>query len=332
MFPVSMMCSMLGISRSGFYAWRRRKPSKRARETVRLKAEIRAVHKEADGTYGSPRIHAELREREFRVGRNRVARLMREEGLTARFKRSFRRTTDSRHDKPIVDNSLARRFEVEAPNRVWATDITYLRTRQGWLYLAVVLDLFSRRVVGWSMANHLRTELVLGALEMALGQRAVDGSLLHHSDRGCQYASSAYREALSKAGIECSMSRKGDCWDNAVVESFFGTLKTELVHRRTWSTHLEARTAVFEYIEVFYNRKRRHSYLGYVSPADYEHQYVREKPEPSMPVEKAVESPEALAAGRSETSPPLTPTQKTKDKLNRRMAQGTPCVHESQTW
>lgn len=273
MYPVSLMCSALRVSRSGFYAWRRRQPSRRAREDARLAAEIRTVHQQARGIYGSPRVHVELQQRAFQVGRHRVARLMREQGLTARFKRRFRRTTDSKHNDPIAANRLNRQFDVEGPDRVWATDITYLWTDQGWLYLAVVLDLYSRRVVGWSMAEHLRSELVLGALEMALGQRAPRDGLLHHSDRGCQYASSAYREALSQAGIVCSMSRKGDCWDNAVVESFFGTLKSELVHRRRFATRLAARTAVFEYIEVFYNRQRRHSYLGYLSPAEYEQRF-----------------------------------------------------------
>lgn len=273
MYPVSLMCSALRVSRSGFYAWRRRQPSRRAREDARLAAEIRTVHQQARGIYGSPRVHVELQQRAFQVGRHRVARLMREQGLTALFKRRFRRTTDSKHNDPIAANRLNRQFDVEGPDRVWATDITYLWTDQGWLYLAVVLDLYSRRVVGWSMAEHLRSELVLGALEMALGQRAPRDGLLHHSDRGCQYASSAYREALSQAGIVCSMSRKGDCWDNAVVESFFGTLKSELVHRRRFATRLAARTAVFEYIEVFYNRQRRHSYLGYLSPAEYEQRF-----------------------------------------------------------
>lgn len=276
MYPIAMMCRVLGVSRSGFYAWRHRKPSNRVQQTVRLVAEIRTVHKEARGTYGSPRVHIELQERNFQVGRNRVARLMREAGMTARYKRRFRRTTDSNHSDPIAANLLNRQFDIEGPNRVWGTDITYLWTGEGWLYLAVVLDLFSRRVIGWSMADHLRTELVQGALDMALGQRTPSTGLLHHSDRGCQYASNAYRKALAKEGIECSMSRKGDCWDNAVVESFFGTLKTELVHRKLWPTRLAARTAVFEYMEVFYNRKRRHSYLGYVSPAEFERRHLLE--------------------------------------------------------
>jgi transposase InsO family protein len=264
------MCESLEISRSGFYASIGREPSKRAREDAALVREIQDIHRASRSTYGSPRVHIELEARDFQVGRHRVARLMRENGITARFKRPFRRTTDSKHSLAVAENHLSRDFAVDEPDRAWVTDITYLWTAQGWLYLAVVVDLFSRRVIGWSMAEHLRTELVLGALNMALGQRAPSQDLMHHSDRGCQYASNAYRDALAAHGIECSMSRKGDCWDNAVAESFFGTLKTELVHRTRWATRLAARTAVFEYIEVFYNRQRRHSYLGYLSPADYE--------------------------------------------------------------
>ena len=260
----------LKISRSGYYASIGREPSKRAREDAELVREIQDIHRASRSTYGSPRVHIELEARDFQVGRHRVARLMRENGITAHFKRPFRCTTDSKHSLAVAENHLSRNFAVDGPDRAWVTDITYLWTAQGWLYLAVVLDLFSRRVIGWSMAEHLRTELVLGALNMALGQRAPSQDLMHHSDRGCQYASQAYRDALAAHGIECSMSRKGDCWDNAVAESFFGTLKTELVHRTRWATRLAARTAVFEYIEVFYNRLRRHSYLGYLSPVDYE--------------------------------------------------------------
>ncbi len=195
---------------------------------------------------------------------------MRAAGIFARPRRSWRRTTDSQHSFSLAENVLDRCFHAAEPDRVWASDITYISTHEGWLYLAVVLDLFSRRVVGWSMADHMRTELVAGALETALGQRSVPTQLLHHSDRGSQYASDAYRCLLRRHGVVCSMSRKGDCWDNAVVESFFGTLKTELIHRETWRTRGQARGAVFEYIEVFYNRQRRHSSLGYRSPAEFE--------------------------------------------------------------
>jgi putative transposase len=276
---VTLMCEALEVSRSGYYASIGRKPCNRAREDAVLVAEIQDIHRASRGTYGSPRVLVDLQARDFQVGRHRVARLMRENGITARFKRPFRRTTDSKHSLSVAENHLARNFAVDRPDKAWVTDITYLWTREGWLYLAVVLDLFSRRVIGWSMAEHLRTELVLRALRMALGQRAPGPDLTHHSDHGCQYASEAYRDVLDAHGIQCSMSRKGDCWDNAVVESFFGTLKTELVHRTRWLTRLAARTAVFEYIEVFYNRQRRHSYLGYLSPVDYErlHKLHREK-------------------------------------------------------
>lgn len=267
---MSLMCDVLELSRSGYYASLGREPSKRALENAEIVVEIQEVHKASRGTYGSPRMHVELQARDFPVGRHRVARLMRENGITARFKRPFRRTTDSSHSLAVAANHLNRNFEVDGPDKAWVTDITYVWTEQGWLYLAIVLDLFSRRVIGWSMAEHMRTELVLGALDMALGQRVPSSALTHHSDRGSQYASHAYREALDAQGIQCSMSRKGNCWDNAVAESFFGTLKTELVHRTRWLTRLAARTAIFEYIEVFYNRQRRHSHLDYMSPVEYE--------------------------------------------------------------
>ena len=273
-YPVSLMCRALEVQRSSFYAYVKRSPSTRSLEDQQLVAEIRRIHRASRSTYGSPRVHAELKEKKIAIGRHRVARLMRKEGITARFKRPLRRTTESNHSFPTTQNLLARNFSIKEPNRAWVTDITYLRTEQGWLFLAVVIDLFSRRVVGWSMADHLRTELVLSALNMAKTQRTISPGLVHHSDRGCQYASNEYRKALSYAGIRCSMSRKGDCWDNAVAESFFGTLKTELAHRSRWKTRSHARTAIFEYIEVFYNRKRRHSYLGYLSPAQYEDRYL----------------------------------------------------------
>ena len=198
---------------------------------------------------------------------------MRTAGLTARPRRRFRHTTDSGHTLPVAENVLARRFDAERPNQRWVTDITYVWTQQGWLYLAVVLDLYSRRVVGWSMADHMRTELVMNALTMALGTRFPGSNLLHHSDRGSQYASIAYRRALKQHGIVASMSRRGECYDNAVVESFFGTLKTELIHRQTWPTHASARSAIHDYVELFYNRKRRHSTLGYRTPAEFEAHY-----------------------------------------------------------
>ena len=237
--------------------------------------EIRTVHKESRGTYGSPRIVDDLKERGFKVGRRRVARLMKENGITGTPYKPFKRTTDSAHSLNVADNVLNREFTVEAPDTVWATDITYVRTWAGWLYLAVVIDLFSRRVVGWSMATHMRTGLVMGALKMALGRRLPGPDMVHHSDRGSQYASHEYRDALRDNGIQCSMSRKGDCWDNAVVESFFATLKKELIYRRPWPTTEAARSAIAEYVEVFYNRKRKHSTLDNVSPAEYENRAER---------------------------------------------------------
>ena len=264
------MCRVLGVSKSGFYAWRHRPPSQRMVDDARLTKSIREIHAMSRGTYGSPRVHAELRCRGERVGRKRVERLMRLNGIEARSRRRIRRSKYVEHGLPVAPNVLDRRFDVDAPNQVWATDITFIWTQEGWLYLAVVVDLYSRRVVGWSMADHVRTELVIGALEMALGNRLPDASLLHHSDRGSQYASYRYQKALEQHGIRCSMSRRGECIDNAVVESFFGTLKTELVYRSTWPTRDAARLAIHEYIEVFYNRRRRHSRLGYLSPAEFE--------------------------------------------------------------
>ena len=251
------MCRLLGVSPSGFYAWLSRPPSRRQIENQRLVREMREIHQQSRGTYGSPRMHAELRSRGRPVGVHRVARLMRQNGISARLKRRWRRTTDSNHSLPVAPNALDRRFQAPAPNRVWATDITYVWTLEGWLYLAVVEDLFSRRIVGWSMADHMRTELVLDALDMATGNRLVDGTLLHHSDRGSQYASFTYQKRLEASGITCSMSRRANCLDNAVVESFFGTLKQELVHRSTWISREHAKSAIHEYIEIFYNRWRR---------------------------------------------------------------------------
>jgi putative transposase len=271
------MCEQLGVSRSGYYAWQCREPSKRQQDDAVLVEAIKKSHEESRGTYGSPRVLDDLKEQGFEVGRRRVARLMAEEGLTGTPPKPFKRTTDSKHSHDIADNILDREFSVEAPDTTWATDITYVRTWEGWMYLAVVVDLFSRRIVGWATAAHMRTGLVLSALDMALGRRVPARGLLHHSDRGSQYASHDYRDALRKNNIVCSMSRKGDCWDNAVVESFFGTLKKELIHRRPWATMKAAREAIVEYIEVFYNSKRKHSTLGYLSPANFEARYQRQE-------------------------------------------------------
>lgn len=275
-YPVALMCRQLDVSNSGYYAWKKRKPSRRAQEDTVLVEKIKQVHKESRGTYGSPRIVDDLREDGFEVSRRRVARLMKENGITGTSPKRFKVTTDSKHDFPVADNILERKFSQEAPDAAWGTDITYIRTWEGWMYLAVVIDLFSRRVVGWSMATHMRAELVLDALGMALGSRLPQPSMVHHSDRGSQYASNDYRDALRDNGIVCSMSRKGDCWDNAVVESFFATLKKDLIHRRPWPTVPAARAAIAEYIEVFYNRRRKHSTLGYLSPSEFERRFEQE--------------------------------------------------------
>jgi putative transposase len=262
------LCRVLEVSASGYYAWRKEPQSCRKRENLRLITHIRAVHEESRKTYGSPRIHAELCDRGMRCGENRVARLMREEGIAAKHKKKHKATTDSNHQLPVAENKLNRSFDVATPNTAWAADLTYIWTAEGWLYLAVILDLFSRKVIGWSMQERMQTRLVGDALRMALGTRKVSGELIHHSDRGSQYASKEYQKML--AGITCSMSRKGDCWDNAVVESFFSSLKREWVQDKRYATRAEARADIFHYIEVWYNRKRRHSTLGYLSPAEFE--------------------------------------------------------------
>jgi transposase InsO family protein len=240
---------------------------------MKLAEQIREAHERGRRTYGSPRVTAELRDRGVRVCENTVAKLMREAGLRAKAKRRFvPRTTDAAHANPVAPNRLDRAFAAAAPNRKWTCDITYVPTGQGWLYLAVVMDLFSRKIVGWAMRDHLRSELAGEALEMAVQARRPAAGLLHHSDRGVQYACGDYRDLLREHGIECSMSRRGNCHDNAVTESFFGTLKTELVNDACYATHEEARASLFEWIEVFYNRRRRHSSLGYVSPEAFEAQ------------------------------------------------------------
>ncbi len=276
-FPIDFMCQQLGVSRSGFYAWKQRPEPERNKADRALAEVVTEVHQDSRGRYGSPRVHAELRARGQRVSRKRVARLMSQQGLVARRKRRFVRTTDSRHNQPVAPNILERDFSPGQPNCTWATDITYVETKQGWLYLAVVIDLFSRRVVGWSMSQNIDRHLVLSALDMALKARTPPRGLVHHSDRGSQYASTDYQQALAARGIQCSMSRKGNCWDNAVVESFFSSLKQELVYTTDFATHEQARSALFEYIEVFYNRQRRHSSLGYVSPVDFELAALPEK-------------------------------------------------------
>lgn len=269
-YPMRILCRVLGVSRSGFYAWRTRKPSARALEDEQLRPKVAEAFKTGRGTYGSPRIRDELVEQGFEIGRKRVARLMGELGLQGLSPRKFRITTNSDHDHRIAENVLGRDFQARGPNEKWATDITYIWTSEGWLYLAVVVDLFSRRIVGWSVADHMETRLCLDALGKALAHRTNIEGLIHHSDRGVQYASDDYREALKAAGIECSMSRRANCWDNAVAESFFGTLKNELIYRRPWLTRKQASDAIGEYIEIFYNRIRKHTTIGSVSPAKFE--------------------------------------------------------------
>jgi transposase InsO family protein len=274
-FPVTLMCRMLAVSRAGFYAWRRRPTAARTREDQVLAVAVAAIYAEHHGRYGSPRVRMELRDRGQRSGRKRIARLMRVQGLRARPRRRYRTTTDSRHGLPVCPNLLARRFAVAQPNTAWVTDMTYLWTPQGWLYLAVIIDLFSRRVVGWSMSERIDRKLALDALRMALAQRHPQRGLIHHSDRGSQYASADYQRLLAKHGLRGSMSRRGDCWDNAVAESFFASLKLELVYQVQWRTRAEARTAIFEYLDYFYNRRRRHSSLGYLSPLEFERRNQR---------------------------------------------------------
>jgi len=269
-YPVRLMCRVIGVSSSGFYSWLK-DGSKREVKDRELLGIIKKVFGEFRETYGSPRIYDELKERDVSCGKARVERLMRENGLTPPRKQKYRVTTKSNPKHPVAENLLQRDFSASAPNQRWVSDVTYVWTWEGWLYLAVVLDLFSRRVVGWAMSSRMTTELLtLPALHMALAHREPDPGLIHHSDRGSQYTDSDYRKTLEAHGIECSMSRRGDCWDNAVNESFFATLKLDLVFRRSFRTRVEARSAIFEYIEVFYHRLRRHSYLGGLTPVDFE--------------------------------------------------------------
>lgn len=270
-FSISAMCRMLGVSRSGFHAWQGRPPSARALEDQRLTARIREIHGENERVYGSPRVHAELVLADGeRLGRKRVERLMRQAGLSGLQPRRRGRTTISVPGVRVAQDLVNREFAADAPNRLWVADITYLRTWEGWLYLVAIQDLYSRRIVGWSMADHMRTELVTDALQMALAHRRPDPGLIWHSDQGSQFVSLAFGQQARAAGIAQSMGSRGDCYDNAVAESFFATLKKEHFGRRTWPTKNELRAEIFRYIEVFYNRRRRHSTLGMLSPADYE--------------------------------------------------------------
>lgn len=269
-YPIRLMCRALAVSPAGYYAWRTRSESPRAVANRDLLTAIRRLHHDSRQTYGSPRIWRALREQGHQAGEHRVAQLMRQAELQPKTAKKWRVTADSSHRLPVAANRLNRQFTVTAPNQVWAGDITYIWTLEGWLYLAVLLDLYSRRVVGWAMSQRVTVELTEQALIMALAKRAHTTGLLHHSDRGSQYAATSYQRLLDKYGRIPSMSRKGNCWDNACGESFFGTVKQELIHHRQYRTREEAKQEIFEYLEVFYNRQRRHSTLGYQSPAEFE--------------------------------------------------------------
>lgn len=277
-YALAELCEALGVSISGFRAWKRGGTPQRKRLTAnQTLAMIRAIHTEFKGAYGSPRIVRELRQRGYTASKERVERLMREHGIRARHKRRYRVTTDSKHGLPVAPNLLDRKFEPAAPNQVWTADITYLWTDEGWLYLAVVLDLFNREVIGWSLKPRMTTDLVSDALTMAWFRRRPAPGVVHHSDRGSQYASLAYQEKLAQFGMTCSMSRKGNCWDNSPTESWFNSFKNERYHGVRYATHAEMKAASFEYIEVFYNRKRQHSTLGYKSPIQFLKSWISEQ-------------------------------------------------------
>jgi putative transposase len=274
LWRLSRMCEVLSVSRTGYFAWRHRPTSPHQDEDRALAARIQVIHGASRRTYGSPRVHRELRSQGTGIGRKRVERLMREAGIRARSKTRFVVTTNSDHGHPVAPDLLQQDFSASAPDQRWVTDITYVATGEGWLYVSAIMDLFSRRVVGWAMKEHMDRSLVLAALEMAVELRRPNHGLVHHSDRGSQYACEDYRTALAAHGMVPSMSRRGCCYDNAAMESFWSTLKVELIHRRTFQTRAEATQAIFEYIEVFYNRTRRHSAIGQISPVEYERQHV----------------------------------------------------------
>jgi transposase InsO family protein len=276
--PVAWACDALDVSESGYHAWAARPPSAGDQRRAELVAMIEVIHAEVRGRYGSPRMTAELNARGHPCSENTVAKLMRGCGVRARRPRRFVRTTDSRHALPVADNVLDRQFDPTVPNAVWAADITYIPTADGWLYLAVVEDLFSRMIVGWAMDGAMESRLVVDALDMAVRRRLPGEGLVAHSDRGSQYASDHYQRALERSGITCSMSRVAQCWDNAPVESFFASLKRELVHDERYTSREQAMASLFEYVEVFYNRVRRHSSLGFVSPAEFERTHNPKRP------------------------------------------------------
>lgn len=282
-FPVVRMCQALGVARSGYYTWRQRPESPHAREDRQLLQQIRQIHETNHEVYGSPRIHNELQKTGIRCARKRVARLMREARLRSKQARRFRVTTQSKHRFPVAENLLNREFTVAGPNQAWVGDITYIETDEGWLYLAVLLDLFSRWVVGWAMDSHMRASLAHDALEQAVAWRKPAPGLTHHTDQGVQYACTSYQERLQELGFQVSMSRKGNCWDNAPAESFFKSLKTEQVYHQRYRTRAEAKSSIFAYLEGFYNRRRRHSTLGYESPAAFEATAESQKKEKTNP-------------------------------------------------
>ncbi len=269
-WPIQVLCAMLDVSRSGYYAWRTRPEAPKVKDDAEVVSEIKAAYKVGRGNYGSPRVVRALRKNGRCIGENRVARLMRHEGIAARKKKRFRKTTDSNHTDPIAPNVLQRTFDVDLPDTAWVTDVTYIFTHQGWLYLAVILDLFSRRVVGWAASANNDRQLALDALRKAVTQRHPRPGLVHHSDRGSVYASGDYRSALDQLGATKSMSRRGDCWDNAVAESFFATIKGEMIDHQEYDTRAEAMAAIADYIDGFYNVSRLHSAIGYVSPIEFE--------------------------------------------------------------
>jgi len=264
------MCQVLSVSRSGYYSWLKYPISQRKKKDMQLKLEIQRIYDKSRKRYGSPRIHQQLLREGYHIGKKRVERLMSELGIQAVAKKKYKATTDSSHTKPVAENHLNRDFTPDKPNTSWVADITYIWTQEGWLYLSTIMDLYSRKIIGWSLRDRLTKELVIGALDMALKQRNIYSDLLLHSDRGSQYASELYQLHLLKHGIICSMSGKGNCWDNAVMESFYRTLKVELIYQNQYETRRQAQKDIFEYIEIFYNRERLHSSIGYYTPEEYE--------------------------------------------------------------
>ena len=269
-FPVKKMCQLLDVSRGGYYEWEQRESSKRRKDNEILLDQIKEIHTKTKKRYGSPRITRELNKKGVVCGKNRVADLMRKNNIQAKAKKKFKATTNSKHNYPVAPNLLKQQFYAQRPNQIWVSDITYVWTSEGWLYVAAILDIWSRKIVGWAMSNRQTKELAIRALNQAIGRRPRETGIIHHSDRGSQYASNEYKKVLNKYSFRQSMSKKGDCYDNAIMETFFHTLKTELIYWEQYKTRAEARSSIFEYIEMFYNRERLHSSLGYNSPEEYE--------------------------------------------------------------